>query len=131
MAALIFDTHKAVKSLEEAGFEESQAEAVVDMISGAVGENLATKSDLHTVQLIFQSELKSLEQTFQSELKSLEQTFQSDLKSLEQTFQSDLKSLEQTFQSDLKSLEQRMTIKLGALVFAGFGVMIAFLKLLP
>ena len=43
--ALIFDTHKAVKTLEEAGFGETEAEAIVEMLSGAVGENAATKAD--------------------------------------------------------------------------------------
>ena len=46
MAILAFDTHKAVKALCNAGFNGSQAEAVVDQINGAVNENVATKADL-------------------------------------------------------------------------------------
>ena len=41
-----FDTHKAVKALRGAGFNDAQAEAVVDQINGAVSENLVTKADL-------------------------------------------------------------------------------------
>ena len=41
-----FDTHKAVKALTSAGFDDGQAEAVVEQINGAVTENLATKADL-------------------------------------------------------------------------------------
>ena len=41
-----FDTHKAVKALCRAGFDDNQAEAVVDQINGAVNENVATKADL-------------------------------------------------------------------------------------
>ena len=46
MAMPAFDTHKAVKALSSAGFDNAQAEAVVDQISGAVSENVATKVDL-------------------------------------------------------------------------------------
>lgn len=46
MATLAFDTHKAVKALREAGFDDLQAEAVTDQISAAIGENLVTKDDL-------------------------------------------------------------------------------------
>lgn len=41
-----FDTHKAVKELCRAGFDDAQAEAVVDQIHGAVNENVATKADI-------------------------------------------------------------------------------------
>ena len=46
MAMPAFDTHKAVKALSSAGFDNAQAEAVVDQISGAVNENVATKTDV-------------------------------------------------------------------------------------
>ena len=45
MATLVFDTHKAVKALRDAGFDDSQAEAVTEQISVAIGENLASKDD--------------------------------------------------------------------------------------
>ena len=41
----LFDTHKAVKALSHAGFDDAQAEAVVEQIHEAVNENVATKSD--------------------------------------------------------------------------------------
>ena len=41
-----FDTHKAVKALRQAGFDDVQAEAVVDQINGAITENLVSKADL-------------------------------------------------------------------------------------
>lgn len=44
--AVTFDTHKAVKTLKNAGLEYSQAEAVVETINQAVNETVATKADL-------------------------------------------------------------------------------------
>ena len=50
MATLAFDTHKAVKALRDAGFSDAQAEAVTEQISTAIGENVATKSDIASVR---------------------------------------------------------------------------------
>ncbi len=46
MTTLAFDTHKAVKALKEAGFEDAQAEAVVATVGDAIGGNVATKADI-------------------------------------------------------------------------------------
>lgn len=51
MPALVFDTHKAVKALRDAGFDDSQAEAVTEQISVAISENLATRDDLEKLEL--------------------------------------------------------------------------------
>ena len=50
MTTLAFDTHAAVKTLREAGFEEAQAEAVVATVGDAMGENVATKANLDTLK---------------------------------------------------------------------------------
>ena len=50
MTALAFDTHRAVKALRDAGFSDEQAEAVTEQISVAIGENVATKSDIALVR---------------------------------------------------------------------------------
>jgi len=50
MSTLAFDTHKAVKALREAGFDDSQAEAVIERIGVAIGGNVATKDDLKVLR---------------------------------------------------------------------------------
>ena len=45
MSTLAFDTHKAVKALKEAGFDDTQAEAVVATVGDAIGGDVATKGD--------------------------------------------------------------------------------------
>ena len=51
MTTLAFDTHKAVKALREAGFEDAQAEAVIEQMRVALGDNVATKDDLEKLEL--------------------------------------------------------------------------------
>ena len=41
-----FNTHEAVKALKSTGFDEKQAETVVETIDKAVNETVATKADL-------------------------------------------------------------------------------------
>ena len=57
MAALLFDTHKAVKELQEAGFDEPQAEAVVATVGTALLGNVATKQDINGLR----SEMQAME----------------------------------------------------------------------
>ena len=45
-ANVTFNTHEAVKSLKSSGFDEKQAESVVETINKAVNETVATKADL-------------------------------------------------------------------------------------
>ncbi len=49
IGAVAFDTHKVVKDLKRAGFNDQQDEAVVSAVGEAVGENVATKADLEPV----------------------------------------------------------------------------------
>ena len=51
MTSITFDTHRAVKALKDAGFEDAQAEAVVATVGAAMGENLATRADLQALEL--------------------------------------------------------------------------------
>ncbi len=57
MSALAFDTHKAVTVLKQAGFEEAQAEAVVNTMGEALGGNVATKADLAAVQAKLEADI--------------------------------------------------------------------------
>ena len=45
-ANVTFNTHEALKALKSSGFDEKQAESVVETINKAVNETVATKADL-------------------------------------------------------------------------------------
>lgn len=55
MATLTFDTHKFIQTLQAAGFEQKQAEAVSCAFKDASGEaELATKADLRELKTDFE-----------------------------------------------------------------------------
>ena len=46
MGSVIFDTHKVVKDLRDAGFDEAQAEAVVNALGSAIDRDVVKPEDL-------------------------------------------------------------------------------------
>ncbi len=58
MGTPAFDTHKAVKALKGAGFDDTQAEAVVATVGDAIGGDVATKRDIDELKTDF-SEFKA------------------------------------------------------------------------
>ena len=68
MTSLLFDTHKAVKDLQEAGFDEAQAEAVVSTLGTAIVGNVATKQDVSDLR----SEIQTPSSDLCSELRAME-----------------------------------------------------------
>jgi len=60
MSALAFDTHKAVTALQRAGFETTQAEAVVNTLGEALGGNVATKADLTEVRAALEADIAAV-----------------------------------------------------------------------
>lgn len=61
MVGLLFDTHKAVKDLQEAGFDEAQAEALVATVGTAIVGNVATKQDVTDARNDLRSEMQAME----------------------------------------------------------------------
>ena len=46
MVSMTFDTHRVVKDLQEAGFDEAQAEAVVNALGNAIDRDVVKPEDL-------------------------------------------------------------------------------------
>ena len=73
MATFVFDTHRAVKALVAAGFPEAQAEALVEIVGAAVGENAATKGDVDAAEQRMSARIEALAERMEARIVSLEQ----------------------------------------------------------
>ena len=73
VATFVFDTPRAVKALAAVGFPEAQAEALVEIVGAAVGENAATKADVDAAEQRTTARIEALEERMESRLVSLEQ----------------------------------------------------------
>ncbi len=122
---------------EEAGFEEHQARALVTAFAEGMGEELATKNDLEKTEAALKSDLEKTEAALQgqivalkSDLEKTETALRSDLEKTEATLRSDLEKMATILRSEMRELEQRMTLRLGAMIAAAVGIIVAVDKLL-
>jgi len=74
MATITFDTREAVRNLKAAGFEELQADAVVDTLAGAFSDTVATRADMAVVRgeiAEVKAEISALEATTKADIANL------------------------------------------------------------
>ena len=110
---VIFDTLKAAQELRKTGFEDRQAEAVVETISKAVSETVATKADLQLVR----SEFELLQQSIDSRFDKVDSRFDK--------VDSRFDTLEKSLRQDMAAQENRIVIKLGGLMVTMIFVLLA------
>ena len=121
MSEFAFDTHRAVKRLQAAGFESPQAEAVVDAIAVANGDQagFATKADLDAAVAKLDGRIDDVEETLGKRFDELEET-------LGKRIGDSNRQLREVF--DLKMAN----LRLGMIVwmYTGLAAMVALIKAL-
>ena len=145
---VIFDTLKAAQELKKTGFEDRQAEAVVETISKAVSETVATKADLQLVrsEMAMNADLQLLRsdvELLRSEMATNAdlQLLRSDVELLRsematnadlQLLRSDVELLQQSVDSRFEkmeikvdALENKIVLKLGGLMVTMLFVLLA------
>ena len=101
------------------GFDEAQAETLIETV-GEAHDAVASKGDL-----------EALGQQTKADLEAFGQQTKADLEALRQQTNAGFLALEQSTEAKLRELELRMTIRLGTMIFAASGLIIAILKLFP
>ena len=115
MTPITFDTRKAVRNLKAVGFEEPQADAIVDTLGDAFSDTVATKSDIAEVQSNIaevqsniagvQSDIARLEVSTKSGIARLEVSTKAGIARLEVSTKSDIARLEVSTKADIARLE--------------------------
>ena len=103
MVSVTFDTHRVVKDLQDAGFDEAQAEAVVKALGETVDRDVVRPEDLK--DFATKADIVGVYQKI-AELRS-------------------------EMQTELKALELRLTVRLTGAMIAIVGLAVAILKLFP
>ena len=126
MTTALFDTHKIVKELQEAGFDESQAEAVVAAIGTAVMGNLATKQDVMDARNEFKQGITDARNEFKQGITDARNELKQDIKDARNEAKQDNNEL----RAAMQAMELRITLRMGGMVMAGVGLMLALDRLL-
>jgi len=144
MGVLAFDTHKAVKVLQDAGADEHLAEAVVNTIGSAMGENVATKVDIAELKAEIaestaatKAEIAELEAATKAEIAELKTATQADIAELKASTQADIAELKASTQADIAELKVSTKAEIAELkvwllghLWVAVGVIIGALSLL-
>ena len=83
MSIAAFDTYAAAKKLREAGFDERQAEAAIDMVRDAFTESVATKAEIARLEAKVDNGFVGLETATKAEIARLETATNAEIARLE------------------------------------------------
>ena len=100
-----FDTLKASRRLRDAGFEEKQADALVNAFAEDIGANLATKDDI----ALLKGDIALLRKDMDSGFESLRKDMTSGFESLRKDMTGEIESLRKDMTSENAALRQDMT----------------------
>jgi DNA gyrase/topoisomerase IV subunit A len=129
MTTLPFDTHKAVKDLQEAGFEEAQAEAVVATVGAAIVGNVATRHDVIEARNDLRAEMQTLDSERKTDIQKLGSDLRAEMQTLDSERRADIQKLGSDLRDEMQAMELRITLRMGGLIIAGVGLIVALDKL--
>ena len=122
-----FDTLKAAKSLQDAGFAVQQAEAVVGMVTYALTEGLATKDDVRELH----SRLAALDSKIDNGLAALDSKIDNGLAALDSKIDTGLAALDSKIDTGLNNVTQKLTIRLGGIVVGAITLLEVLNRMFP
>ena len=120
MATFVFDTPRAVKALAAVGFPEAQAEALVEIVGAAVGENAATKGNVDAAK-----------QRTSARIEASEERMMARIEVFEERMEARITAFEERMEARLVSLEQRITLRFLLILLPSLGLLFAALRYLP
>lgn len=125
-----FDTLGYARRLRGAGLTDEQAEVHAEALATALGEvlvtkhdlrDLATKDDLHRLELATRHDFAAVRQEMSSEFAAVRKEMTGEFAWVRQEFA--------VVREEMRALELRITLRLGAVVSIGFGAVAALVKL--
>ena len=125
--AVAFDTHKAVQVLQDAGFEKAQAAAITNQIAVAVGNNVATKSDLELLNkdvtgevqrrhAELDGEMEKLRTELRGEMEKLRTELRGEMEKLRTELKGEMAQHRAEIKAEMKSMEMRIYTALATVV---------------
>ena len=138
-----FNSLKAAESLQDAGFEVQQAEAVVGTVTQALNENLATQDDLRELSSrldVIDARFEAIDHKFEAvntRLDAIDHKFEAvntRLDAIDHKFEAvntRLDMLNSKIDNLAKDLAQKLTIRLGGMLLAAIVLLEILNRIFP
>ena len=146
-----FDTLKAAKSLQDAGFETQQAEAMVGMVTYALTEGLATKDDvreLHSGLGALENKVAALDSKIDNSIAALDSKIDNGLAALDSkigvldskfevldrkigVLDSKFETLDAKIDAGLNNVTQKLVMYLGGIVVGAITLLEVLNRIFP
>jgi predicted nucleic acid-binding Zn-ribbon protein len=134
MAALAFDTHKAVTALKQAGFAEPQAEAVVNTMGEALGGTVATKADMAELR----AEMAALRTELKGDLTAVQAKLEAEIAAVQAKLEAEIAAVQAKLEAEIAAVKTDMAEQFAALykqlwvMAVGIvGLTVTLVKLIP
>ena len=105
VAEFVFDSHRFVKRLTDAGMDERVAEVLADEQVALLTGNLATRTALADTEAGLRTNLKGMETGLRKDLQDRDASLRKDLKAMETGLRKDLQDRDASLRKDLKAME--------------------------
>ncbi|MFC7476301.1 hypothetical protein ACFQS7_18185 [Dankookia sp. GCM10030260] len=116
MDAMVFDTPKRARRLEEAGFATAQAEGPAAAIADTFREDLATRRDVKESKTALRHVLKESEARLDNRITATEAAPRADIQALRAEMRAELQAFRTERKAGPRGLQHRMTIRLGSML---------------
>ncbi|MDE2815681.1 MAG: hypothetical protein OXM03_06565 [Chloroflexota bacterium] len=126
----IIDTHKVFENLTDAGFNKTQAEALLDAV-GESHDTLATKADLQDLAQATKADLQTEIAAVRAEIQALTQETKAEFADVRAEIQTLAHAVSEcATKAELREVELRVRLHLGATMVIVAGLQITILGFL-
>lgn len=127
-----FDSLAYAKHMESAGFTRQQAEALAEEQAKLIDERLTTKEDLEQTRLALKSDTEQTRLLLEAKIEQVRRDLEAkieqvrlDLEAKVEQVRLELDKTKTTLEASIRESELRVTIRLGTMIFALGGILLA------
>ena len=122
----MYNSLEYVKNMEQAGFTRKQADATVTFVVETMDKHFATKQDFTEMRADMQREFKDVRTEMATEFRNVRTEMATEFSKVRTEMALEF----QKIRTEMMALEHRMTLKLGAMIFASMTILLATLPYL-
>ena len=102
------DTLKATRTLEAAGFETSQAEALVSVFGGPVAGNAATKGDVRDLRSELKTEIMDLRTELKAEIAGVRDELKAEIAGVRDELKTEVAGVRDELKTEIAGLRDEL-----------------------